>query len=275
MLQQSSAALASVFDRASEDYDRTGAAFFTPLGRRLVEKARVEPGSSVLDVGCGSGACLFPAALATGPKGRVVGIDLAPGMVGRARRAAESQRLGNVSVQLMDAFRPEFHGARFDFVLSSMVLVWLPDSAEVLERYRPLLNPGGRFAFCNPRLTGQDGIPFVPEIFGTVMESVGVHPKTFFEDLDNGWLGAPDAALLKAGYTGIEVCDETYSLELLSGEDWVRWSWSHGFRSFWERVPQARLGELEKEVAEGIDLLRDSDGVIRIPGTVRYVSAST
>ncbi|WP_196217841.1 class I SAM-dependent methyltransferase [Streptomyces blattellae] len=274
MHQESISALADVFDRAAEDYDRTGAAFFTPLGRRLVERARIAPGSRILDVGCGSGACLFPAARATGPDGRVMGIDLAPAMVDRAREEAKSLGLGHVSVEIMDALHPAFPTAHFDVVLSSMVLVWLPDSVNVLERYRPLLKPGGKLVYCNPKLTAGDGIPFVPKVFETVMESAGVRPKSFFEGLDNGWLGDPEEALLKAGYHSVDVCDEPYALELRSGDDWVRWSWSHGFRSFWEQIPQDRLAGLEAQVAVGTEALRDADGVIRVAGTVRHVSAT-
>ena len=46
------------------------------FGSRLVHLATIAPGSSVLDVGCGAGSSLFPAAERVGPEGRVVGIDI-------------------------------------------------------------------------------------------------------------------------------------------------------------------------------------------------------
>jgi O-methyltransferase/aklanonic acid methyltransferase len=46
------------------------------FGSRFVELAAVSPGSCVLDVGCGTGSSLFPAAERAGPGGRVVGIDI-------------------------------------------------------------------------------------------------------------------------------------------------------------------------------------------------------
>ena len=46
------------------------------FGARFVEYARLSPGMSVLDVGCGTGSSLFPAAGRVGPGGRVVGVDI-------------------------------------------------------------------------------------------------------------------------------------------------------------------------------------------------------
>ena len=57
--------------------------------RRVAQLVLLGPGGRVLDVGCGAGGALLPAARRVGPTGEAVGIDLAPGMVERARAAAE------------------------------------------------------------------------------------------------------------------------------------------------------------------------------------------
>jgi O-methyltransferase/aklanonic acid methyltransferase len=49
------------------------------FGVRLVEQAAIPPGAKVLDVGCGTGSSLFPAAEKTGPGGYATGIDICPG----------------------------------------------------------------------------------------------------------------------------------------------------------------------------------------------------
>jgi len=70
--------IVDVFEQASGSYDSVGVDFFTPMGAALVEAAAPPPGASVLDVGCGRGAVLFPAAAAVGPTGSVTGIGAPP-----------------------------------------------------------------------------------------------------------------------------------------------------------------------------------------------------
>jgi O-methyltransferase/aklanonic acid methyltransferase len=55
-----------------------GPDYWDYFGEKLVEHASIRPGAKVLDVGCGNGSSLFPAAEKAGPKGYVVGIDICP-----------------------------------------------------------------------------------------------------------------------------------------------------------------------------------------------------
>src|SRR4051812_48587612 len=92
------------FDETAASYDSVDVDFFTPMGAELVRRAAIRPGEHVLDVGCGRGAVLLNAAAATGPAGRVVGIDLAPSMV--RLTAAATAHLPAVSVEVGDAQEP-------------------------------------------------------------------------------------------------------------------------------------------------------------------------
>ncbi len=95
--------IAGVFSRAAPTYDQIGPQFFSYFGRRLVELAHIPGGAAVLDVACGRGAALLAAAEQAGRGGRVVGVDIASGMV--SRTSAEIKRIGlqNVEVFEMDA----------------------------------------------------------------------------------------------------------------------------------------------------------------------------
>ena len=67
---------AVTYDAAADHFDAGPLAFWGRYGRRTVELLALLPGSTVLDVGCGSGASAIPAAEAVGPTGRVAGVDL-------------------------------------------------------------------------------------------------------------------------------------------------------------------------------------------------------
>ena len=71
-------AVAGVFDRAAPTYDNVGVEFIAAVGRTLVSDAGIRPGERVLDVGCGRGAVLIPAADAVGPERSVLGIGGGP-----------------------------------------------------------------------------------------------------------------------------------------------------------------------------------------------------
>ena len=59
--------------------DLDGPDYWDYFGARLVERAAIFPGAWLLDVGCGTGTSLFPAAKKAGPRGFAVGIDICPG----------------------------------------------------------------------------------------------------------------------------------------------------------------------------------------------------
>jgi ubiquinone/menaquinone biosynthesis C-methylase UbiE len=55
-----------------------GPCYWDYFGARLVERAEIYSGAEILDVGCGDGSSLFPAAMKAGLYGRVIGIDICP-----------------------------------------------------------------------------------------------------------------------------------------------------------------------------------------------------
>ena len=56
-----------------------GQDYWEYFGDRLVEIAAIPQGAKILDIGCGTGSSLFPAAKRTGPQGNVIGVDICPG----------------------------------------------------------------------------------------------------------------------------------------------------------------------------------------------------
>ena len=112
---------------------------------RLVELASLEPGQSVLDVGCGTGSLAIAAKRQVGPSGTVQGLDASPEMIGRARKKASKARVDVVFTHGIVETLP-FADGQFDVVLNTMMLHHLPRGAraQCAREMRRVLKRGGR-----------------------------------------------------------------------------------------------------------------------------------
>jgi len=113
----------------------------------------IAPGSVVLDLGSGAGVDCFLAAEAVGPEGRVIGVDMTPEMVARARRHAASAGLGNVEFRLGEIEHVPLADGAVDVVLSNCVINLAPDKRVVFDEIRRVLRPGGRAYLSDISLT--------------------------------------------------------------------------------------------------------------------------
>ena len=132
--------LAGVPDTAAESF--AGVANPWQLGR-------LELGERVLDLGSGAGTDSLIAAQMVGPEGSVIGIDMTPEMLDKARRAAEEGGASNVEFLEADAERLPFSDASFDIVISNGVIDLLPDKDVVFAELFRVLASGGRMQIAD------------------------------------------------------------------------------------------------------------------------------
>ena len=113
------------------------------------ELGRLQPGEVVLDVGSGAGTDSLVAAQMVGAEGRVVGIDMTPEMLAKARSAAE--QLGATNVEFMEAEAESlpFPDETFDVVISNGVIDLIPDKDAVFAELMRVLKPGGRIQIAD------------------------------------------------------------------------------------------------------------------------------
>ena len=104
----------------------------------------IQPGERVVDCGSGAGTDALIAARLVGPSGRVIGIDMTPEMLAKARTNAVEAGLTNVEFRegLLEALPVETGWA--DVVISNGVLNLVPDKAAALAEMYRVLRPGGR-----------------------------------------------------------------------------------------------------------------------------------
>jgi ubiquinone/menaquinone biosynthesis C-methylase UbiE len=110
---------------------------------------RIEPGLTVLDLGCGAGTDLLIAAQMVGPTGRAIGLDMTPPMLARARAGAESMRLRNVELHEALIESVPLDAGSVDVVISNGVIDLVPDKEAVFAEIDRVLRPGGRLQIAD------------------------------------------------------------------------------------------------------------------------------
>jgi SAM-dependent methyltransferase len=104
----------------------------------------LNPGEKVLDIGSGAGFDSLIAARMVSPAGRVVGVDMTPAMLDKARSAAQEAGIGNAEFRHGYAETLPIEDGWADIVISNGVLNLIPDKPAALREMARVLKPGGR-----------------------------------------------------------------------------------------------------------------------------------
>jgi SAM-dependent methyltransferase len=173
--------------------------------------AEIREGETVVDLGSGGGIDCFLAAKATGPSGRVIGIDMTDEMLDRARRAARDGGFTNVEFRKGFIEELPLDDASADLVISNCVINLSPDKPRVFGEVYRALKPGGRMVVSDIVVTEP-----LPEVVQKSIEAyVGCIAGALHVD---DYLGAIRAA----GFGGVKVISlNSYGSVLASDADLV------------------------------------------------------
>ena len=133
--------IANLYTRRSERYDNSH--WHWRIANHLVEYGQINPGQQILDIATGTGHCAIAAAQLMGETGKVIGIDIAPGMIIQAQNKAKTLSLNNIEFLLADAENIDFPENHFDRIFCASAFIWMSDLAESLLLWRKFLKPGG------------------------------------------------------------------------------------------------------------------------------------
>jgi ubiquinone/menaquinone biosynthesis C-methylase UbiE len=137
---------------------------------RALAILEVAPGSTVADIGAGSGYFTERLARLVGASGRVYANDIQPGMLDLLRRRLNRERLTNVTVVLGEPADPKLPAGTIDMALMVDVYHELSDPQTMLANIRKALKPGGRLVLIEYK--GEDrSIPILPSHKMTVAQA--------------------------------------------------------------------------------------------------------
>jgi SAM-dependent methyltransferase len=164
-----------------------------------VALASLKPGETVVDLGSGGGLDCFLAAKKVGSKGRVIGVDMTPEMLDKARANGKKSGYKNVEFRLGEIEHLPVADATADVIISNCVINLSPNKQRVFDEAFRVLKPGGRLMISDMVLLND-----LPE---TVKKSVlayvgcisGAEMKTEYTKM-----------IGNAGFTEVKVIEETH-----------------------------------------------------------------
>jgi len=170
--------------------------------------ASLKPGETVLDLGAGAGFDAFLAARQVGPGGRVIGVDMTPAMIRKARGNAAKVAAHNVEFRLGEIEHLPVADSSVDVIMSNCVINLSPDKPAVFAEAYRVLKPGGRLAISDVVATAP-----LPE---ALARSVAAHAGCI--------AGAAEVETLKSmlvasGFSQIRITANEQSREFI--RDWL------------------------------------------------------
>lgn len=166
-----------------------------------IDHLALQAGETVVDLGSGAGIDVFLAADSVGPTGKVIGIDMTPEMLARARRNAEKAGVTNAEFREGRLENLPVASGTVDAITSNCVINLVPDKAAVFKEIARVLKPGGRIVISDivldkplPPVIEQDIYAYIGCISGAAMrddyfgmlKSAGLGEVEVLKDIDYG-----------------------------------------------------------------------------------------
>jgi ubiquinone/menaquinone biosynthesis C-methylase UbiE len=254
------------WDRNAPRYDARAGQMTINAVEPLLNAVRARAGIRLLDICCGPG---YGAGAAAARGSSAVGIDIAPAMIGEARRRFSAAKFHEGDAESLD-----FPDASFDAAICAFGLLHLPDSARAIAEAFRILRPNGKYAFtvwCRPERA---------RLLGLALKAIASHadlqvplpPAPAMFELSHP--DAATAALTRAGFD--DVVFEEVDIEFTGSStqdvfDWLDKSTVRTMAIFRLQTPDVQE-RIRAAILEGADEFM-LDGAVRIPCPAMLYSA--
>jgi len=190
--------ISSSIGYSSEDMNKAPEGSNLGLGcGNPIALASLKKGEVVLDLGSGAGFDCFLAADKVGPEGKVIGVDMTPEMLEKARENAKKDNYTNIEFRLGEIENLPVADGSVDIIISNCVINLSPDKSSVFSEAFRVLKPGGRIMVSDIVLT--------KELPDNIKDNVSAYIGCI-----SGAIIKEDylSAIEKAGFTDVKVLDE-------------------------------------------------------------------
>ena len=235
-----------------------------PVVEHVLARADLRAGETVLDLGTGTGAVAFEAAIRVGDAGRITAVDISPEMLALARAGATARSLDNIDFAEGRGEVIPAPDESHDVVLASLSLMYVIDRGATAREIARVLRPGGRF------VAAVWGGPDDADIVRLQQTAGSFAPTPPVKGVGPGALADPKPFLHQLEEAGLEARVETDTTEFQFSD----------FDSAWEVLAGVTTAELDPDVQDQAKsavrelMWRDGDGPREFSNLTQFILAN-
>jgi ubiquinone/menaquinone biosynthesis C-methylase UbiE len=266
--------LIEYYTTVSEEWDRYVVPFTGVFAEEVVQAAQIKPKYHVLDVGTGTGVAALLLASAVSSQGRVVGVDLAEGMLRVAREKAKKAGYQYLSFKVMDAQDLDFPTRSFDVVISNIAFP-IKEKKALRQVYR-VLKDNGRFSFSIGRIERTETEKVFRSIFSKYkvpQPSVQLERERQAKRFESDKVDPERLKSLfkEVGFQNLTMRKKTHKIVLSGPEAYIDMMIPFDYVSEVAEMPPSDRREFMDELRAGLGKLMQPDGLILKPELNYYL----
>lgn len=232
--------------------------WYAPATDFMLDLARIEVGSRVLDIAAGDCDQSMAAARRVGPQGYVLAVDVADGLLEIGAQSARAAGFQNIETRVMDGGNLDLPDDSFDAVICRFALMFLPDPVSGLRGMKRVLKPNGRVSVV---VYGVNGSPDFSCAGSAVRRHLGL-PQAQSSVHSLGEVAVLQQSLEAGGFCKIEIHALDLPIHMASAEECVRYlqAASRTLKELTSPLSREERKEVWDEVQQALTVFEGAQG---------------